>query len=83
LTIECFKKKPALVWICFRVPRRRTNYGSFLRREYTIAEGILTIALSKRASFFHGKADQEMKRVATKNWCKFFAVTPNPFFSIA
>jgi len=63
--IKCFKEEPVflVLGISFRVPRRRTNDSSFLRRENPMTKGILTITLLKRTTFFHREADQETKRV--------------------
>ena len=48
-----------------------------------MTEGILTVALTKRTAFFHHKADQESKRVATKDWGKTIAFAPNSVFVIS
>jgi hypothetical protein len=47
-----------------------------------MTEGILTIALSKRTTFLHRKADKETKRVATKNQGKAITFAPNPVLMI-
>ena len=80
--IECFKQEPVLLRIWFRIPRRRANNSSLLGREYTMIEGILTIALLKRTMFLHCKADKETTRVATKHQGKVIAFAPNPVFII-
>jgi len=75
--IKCFKEEPVFLGISFRVPRRRMNDSSLLRRENPMTKGILTIALSKRTTFFYHEADQETKRVATKDGGKAIALAPN------
>jgi hypothetical protein len=80
--IKCFKEEPVFLGISFRVPRRRTNDSSLLRRENPMTKGILTIALSERTAFFHREADQETKRVATKDGGKAIALAPNSVFVI-
>jgi len=80
--IKCFKEEPVFLGIGFRVPRRRTNDSSLLRRENPMTKGILTIALLKRTMFFYREADQETKRVATKDGGKAIALAPNSVFVI-
>jgi hypothetical protein len=82
--IKCFKEEPVflVLGISFRVPRRRTNNSSLLRRENPMTKGILTIALLKRTTFFHCKADQETKRVTMKDRGKAIALAPNSVFVI-
>jgi hypothetical protein len=48
-----------------------------------VTEGILTVALTERTAFFHREADQETKRVATKDWGKTIAFAPNSVFVIS
>jgi len=81
--IKCFKEEPVFLGISFRVPRRRTNDSSLLRRENPMTKGILTITLSKRTTFFYREADQETKRVATKDGGKAIAPAPNSVFVIS
>jgi hypothetical protein len=81
--IKCFKEEPVFLGISFRVPRRRTNDSSLVRRENPMTKGILTVALSKRTTFFDREADQETKRVTTKDGCKAIALAPSSFFMIS
>jgi hypothetical protein len=48
-----------------------------------VTECILAIALPKRTTFFHSKANKETKRVTTKDRGKAVALTPNPVFVIS
>ena len=48
-----------------------------------MTEGILTVALTKRTVFFYCEADEETKRVATKDWGKMIAFAPNSVFVIS
>jgi hypothetical protein len=81
--IKCFKEEPVFLRISFRVPRRRTNDSSLVRRENPMTKCILTIPLSKRTTFFYREADQETKRVATKDGGKSIALAPNSVFMIS
>jgi hypothetical protein len=81
--IKCFKEEPVFLRISFRVPRRRTNDSSLVRRENPMTKCILTITLSKRTTFFYREADQETKRVATKDGGKSIALAPNSVFMIS
>ena len=47
-----------------------------------MTKGILTIALSKRTTFFYREADQETKRVTTKDGGKAITLAPNSVFVI-
>jgi hypothetical protein len=77
-----YKEEPVFLGISFRVARRRMNNSSLLRRENPMTKSILTIALLEGTTFFHREADQETKRVATKDGGKAIALTPNPVFVI-
>ena len=48
-----------------------------------MTEGILTVALTKRTVFVYRKADEETKRVTTKDWGKTIASAPNSVFAIS
>jgi hypothetical protein len=48
-----------------------------------VTEGVLTVALTERTAFFHCEADQETKRVATKDWGKTIAFAPNSILVIS
>jgi hypothetical protein len=52
-------------------------------RENTLAKGILTVALTKWAPFFHSHAEEKTKRLIAKDRHKFVGFGPSSVFMIA
>jgi hypothetical protein len=58
-TIECLLKEQVFIEVSIRILSQEVDDCNFLRRQNTLTEGILAFALTKRAPFLDGQADQE------------------------
>jgi hypothetical protein len=68
--------------VSVKVTWRRADNCDLVRRENTVAKGILTVILTKWAPFFHSHADKKTKRLTANESCKFVGFGPNYVFMI-
>jgi hypothetical protein len=81
-TIECVLKEPVFIVVSVKIPSWGADDCNFLRRQNTLTEGILAIALTKRAPFLDGKADQEAEWIAREDRSKLVQLRPDLAFMI-
>ena len=66
----------------FGIATGRANNRYFVRREYSLAEFVFTVALTKRTMQRNSHTGEETERILAKDRNKFFAFSPVVIFVI-
>jgi hypothetical protein len=81
--IESLLKQPVFIFCGVGITGGWTDNCDFLRREYALAEGVLTVPLLETTTMLHPKTDQKTKTVKAQNRSKPIALRPITSLTIA
>ena len=82
-TIESLLKQPVFIFCGVGITGRWMDNCDLLRREYALAEGVLTVPLLETTTMLHRKTDQKTETVEAQNRSKLIALGPITSLTIA
>jgi hypothetical protein len=81
--VQCPLQEPIFILFCVGITNGRFDNGDFVRRENTVAEGVLAVALSEFATLLNGHAHEEAHCVCPEDRRVFLGLRPNSVFVVA